>query len=449
VDLFEYASQQAIEIKEEKSEVPTVQEQIFTVGQITGEIKSLLTSKFGRDPFWVKGEISNFRGKNHSGHMYFSLKDERAVLNGVFFKNANRNLKVELKDGMEVLAFGRIDLWEPGGKYQLIIEEIRPGGLGELYLRFEQLKKKLESEGLFALERKRKIPECPDRIGVITSPTGAVIRDIITVIHRRCPFSKLVLFPVKVQGDGAAQEIAKAIEVMNRPEMNMDVLIVGRGGGSIEDLWAFNEEIVARAIVGSRVPVISAVGHQTDFTIADFVADVRAATPSQAGEVAVPNLEEMRHRIETMMKNIVRELLRIRELRAEQLAALTRSAPLRDPRVLLRDRAQKLDDLLERIVSNVVMKKDRNRESVDRAHAELLRLPKRLLNQRVLRFQKASSNLNLLSPLGVLSRGYSIARTDGGKVIKEATQVNVGDEIGVRLHQGELKCQVKQTYKTS
>lgn len=444
MDLFEYAQAQA---DDESEDAPAAQPAIYSVTEVTSEVRSLLTRRFGLEPFWVKGEISNYKGRNQSGHMYFSLKDEKALLNCVFFRGSNTKLKVELREGVEVLALGRMDVWEKGGRYQLIIEEIRPGGTGELYLRFEQLKKKLEAEGLFAPERKRPLPEFPKRIGLVTSPTGAVLRDIIHVTRRRCPSVTLLLKAVKVQGDGAKDEIAQAIELLNDPAREIDLLIVGRGGGSIEDLWAFNEEVVARAIANSRVPVISAVGHQTDFTIADFVADIRAATPSQAAEMAVPNVAELAQRIDLLVRNIVRELLAARKLLRERVENLTHAMPLRDPRMFIRSRAQQVDFAVERMMGLIVHRRQSSKHRLQGCNTHLRSLLSRALGTRRLQFEKVSSNLALLNPLAVLSRGYSVVRMADGKIVKRANQVEPRDKITVRLHEGELSCQVLQTFE--
>ncbi|HLG19294.1 MAG TPA: exodeoxyribonuclease VII large subunit [Bdellovibrionota bacterium] len=446
MDLFEYASQQQEEPEEGERQF---NEAIYTVSEITSEVKSLIHARFGKSSIWIKGEISNFKGRNQSGHMYFFLKDENAVLNCVFFRNANQRIDFELQEGLEVLALGRLDVWAPGGKYQLIIEAIRPGGAGELYLRFEQLKKKLELEGLFDPARKRKLPAFPKRIGLITSPTGAAIRDMIHVIRTRCPIVKLLLFPVKVQGEGAAQEIAAAIEEANRPNHGLEVLIAGRGGGSIEDLWAFNEEIVARSIVASRLPLISAVGHQTDFTISDFVADVRAATPSQAAELVVPNLGILRQRVESLIRNIVHDLHRQWELAAARLKELNRAAPLRDPRVLIESRMQRLDTAVERMVDRLRERKDREGDRVSRAYDRLRIFLAKLMVPRKLRFEKSVSNLSMLNPLSILARGYSVVSREGGQIVKRSGQVHRGEQVSVRLYEGGLACQVTQILKTS
>jgi exodeoxyribonuclease VII large subunit len=414
LDLFEYAKKHS----GEESERPD--EAIHTVSEITAGVKSAIAGLFGRENVWVKGELSNFRGRNQSGHMYFRLKDAGAVLNCVFFRNANRKLELELKDGTEILAFGRIDVWEQGGNYQLIVEDLRVGGTGELYLRFEMLKKKLEGEGLFDPARKRALPEFPKRIGLVTSPTGAAIRDIITVTRQRCPFVHLLLHPVKVQGEGAASEISAAIAELNDPKYGLELLIAARGGGSIEDLWAFNEEAVARAIAASRIPVISAVGHQTDFTIADFVADVRAATPSHAAEMSVPNVGEVRDRVERLTQAIVRELLHVRDVAAQKLEALLRAPVLRDPASMIRARLQQLDLMVERMAERVV----------------------NAVRPRRVAFEKAAGSLSLLNPLAVLERGYSVVTKRDGGIVKKGSQVKKGEEVNVRLHEGELGCQI-------
>ncbi len=437
MDLFEYAQKTSLE-------TPEAQESIFTVSEITSQVKTLITRHFSGQTLWVKGEISNFRGRNQSGHMYFRLKDAGAVLSCVFFRNLNQRLKVDLEDGMEVLARGRVDVWEKGGSYQLVVEEIRIGGTGELYLRFEQLKEKLENEGLFAPERKRPLPSFPHRIGLVTSPTGAVIRDIIHVIQRRFPFVHLFLSPVRVQGEGAAEEIAQAIAKLNDHGHNLDLLVIGRGGGSIEDLWAFNEESVARAIVASELPVISAVGHQTDFTIADFVADVRAATPSQAAELAVPNVMEMEQKAKLLIRNITRELIHVRDMARQKLDASIRSPFLRDPRILLRSRIQALDLAVERLAGHLQQKRRESSERLEQLLIRMRGLLVHLLAPRQAQLQRANSNLTLLNPLGVLERGYSVVRKPTGTIVRSGKQVSMNEDLNIKLFEGELECRVQK-----
>ena len=443
MDLFEYAEKMKGDAERAKAEDPA----IFTVSEITSEIKALLTSRFGSERVWVKGEVSNYKGRNQSGHMYFRLKDAGAVINCVFFRGSNAKLKVDLKEGMEVLASGRLDLWDKGGNYQLILDEVRSGGVGELHLRFEALKKKLESEGLFAAERKRALPSFPAKIGLVTSSTGAVVRDIIHVIRGRCPGVEVLLFPVKVQGDGSAREIAQAIEALNDPTLGLDVLIVGRGGGSIEDLWAFNEEEVARAIFSSRLPVVSAVGHQTDFTIADFVADARAATPSHAAEITVPNQMELNQKVRMWMRAILQDLIHYRDLSSERLERLRSSQGLQDPKHRIQARTQEVDHLTQRLITALEEKRSDRKERFARAELLLGRLPARFLFPRKSRFERAASNLSILNPLSILSRGYSVVKSKAGRVVKSAGDVSVGDSIRVTLFEGEIACDVTKTSK--
>ena len=418
-DLFEYAKAAESSKKDEKP--ATTQETVVTVSQITTEIKQLLSTHFqSKTTFWVKGEISGYKGRNQAGHMYFKLKDENAVLSAVFFKFSNQKSKVELKEGQSIFARGRIDVYEKTGSYQLIIDEVRVDGTGDLYLKFEELKKKLQAEGLFSSEHKKALPKFPTTIGVVTSSTGAVIRDIIHVIRNRYPLIKILLFPVKVQGDGAAQDIVEAIGRAHQMESKIDVLIVGRGGGSIEDLWPFNEEIVARAIYNSKIPVVSAVGHQTDFTIADFVADVRAATPSQAAEMIVPSKVELQTSIAQIMKHIVREVSMRREIYREKLTRFLRSPILMNPRNLVYQKAQRFDY----------------------AHETFMGLMERYFKDSRMRLEKAQSNLQLVNPTAILSRGFSIVEKKNKEIVRQSGQVEIKEEVTIRLHQGTLECQI-------
>lgn len=445
MDLFEYA--QKIKEETESTGPAKPQEAIYSVSEVTLEIKQLILARFGKERFWVKGEVSNYKGRNQSGHMYFRLKDASAVLNCVFFRGSNSKLKFELKEGMEILLLGRMDLYEKGGNYQLIVEDARQGGVGELFLKFELLKKKLEAQGWFAPERKRPLPQFPRKIGLVTSATGAVIKDMIHVIQNRCPHVSLFLYPVKVQGEGSAQEIAKAIEELNASNLGLEVLIVGRGGGSIEDLWAFNEEVVAKAIFESKLPVVSAVGHQTDFTIADFVADVRAATPSQAAEMVVPNLVDLKDRVLNLMKSIVRELIHYRELSRQKVMRLSNAQVLKNPKYIVASKIQQVDALMERLASMLSTKHKDVRERTSQSRRVLRMLLEKWLQPKKLRFERLGSNLSLLNPLSILSRGYGVVRTSQGKIVKKSTEVNTGDEVNVRLHEGELFCKVTKISK--
>lgn len=396
-------------LKEEK--------RIFTVSELTEDIKILLENTFPE--VWVEGEVSNF-SLSQSGHMYFNLKDAKSSLRCVFFRGANSGLKFSLKDGLHCIGFGRVNVYVPSGQYQLNIQRIEPKGAGALQLAFEQLKEKLAKEGLFEESHKRPLPGLPLRVGVVTSPTGAAIRDILNILKRRAPFVKIILNPVKVQGEGAGQEIARAIEEFNQYK-EADVLIVGRGGGSLEDLWAFNEEITVRAIYNSRIPVISAVGHEVDWTIADFAADLRAPTPSAAAELVVRQKEDlcqelehcfvrMRSAAENKIGLLSRELLRLKN-------AYVLKYPLNFIQVYL----QKIDELNHRLVQ-------RSGHILEVAGHSFARL---------------NEKLEALSPLKVLSRGYSITfKLPNLEVITDISQINTGDRIQTRIKEGSFVSEV-------
>jgi exodeoxyribonuclease VII large subunit len=440
-DLFEYAKNAEVSKKDEKP--AAAQETVVTVSQITTEIKQLLLTHFqAKTTFWVKGEVSGFRGRNQAGHIYFKLKDENAVLSAVFFRFSNQKSKVELKEGQSIFARGKIDVYEKSGSYQLIIDEVRVDGTGDLYLKFEQLKKKLQEEGLFSPEHKKPLPKFPTTIGVITSSTGAVVRDIIHVIRNRYPMIKILLFPVKVQGDGAAEDIVEAIGRAHRHSAPIDVLIVGRGGGSIEDLWPFNEEIVARAIYNCTIPIVSAVGHQTDFTIADFVADVRAATPSQAAEMIVPSKAELQSSISQIMKHIIREISLRKEVLRGKLNAFLRSPVLVNPRNLVYQKAQRFDYAFESFRDLVARYKDEKRDHFDRIQEKFLLNMKEACKQERMQLEKVQSNLQLVNPTAVLSRGFSIVEKKNKEIVRESGQVEVKEEVTIHLHQGTLECQI-------
>lgn len=388
---------------------------VATVSQINGYIKKIIDHNTILNQIWIKGEISNFK-HHYSGHMYITLKDENSVLKAVMFRNETKGLAFAPSDGMKVLARGRISVYETGGQYQLYIEEMIPDGVGELYIAYEQLKKRLEQEGLFDLAHKKTIPSFPERVGVVTATTGAAVRDIINVISRRYPYAEIIICPAQVQGHKASESISSAIEYFNKTN-TADVLIVGRGGGSIEDLWAFNEEITARAIYNSNIPIISAVGHETDFTIADFVADMRAPTPSAAAEIAVPSQIELRSRIsnyESGMYNAVLQGLRDRRIRVQ-------NAKLQDMNTVIKDHSQELDH-----ISRVMEQEYRFR----------LMDFKKLLSQ-------LCGKLDALSPLSVMARGYAIPIEHDGSVIKSVTKMESGKEFLLKLHDGSKECIVK------
>ena len=435
---------------------------ILTVSELTQQIRLQLESNF--DSVWVEGEISNLRSPS-SGHLYFTLKDENSQIKTVVFRSHIRFLRFEIKDGIQVISRGRVSVYEPRGDYQLIIDYIEPKGVGALQLAYEQLKERLKSEGLFDDSHKKPLPLLPKKIGLITSPSGAAVRDMINVILRRFPNTGILIFPVRVQGEGASSEIAHAIEEFNRVSM-VDVMIVGRGGGSLEDLWAFNEEIVARAIYHSEIPVISAVGHEIDFTISDFVADLRAPTPSAAAELVVPNKFELINFLEHWMVRLENLLCQFLEAHRNKLNFLEKR--LSDPRRRIDDLRLRIDDILNRVsiyTSNLLRRKAEQFER--RKDALISRSPKGRIgelktlvsqlnkeidvhirhylgNQRH-RFERSLEGLDRLSPLNVLRRGYSITRAlPNYNILKGVKGLKVGDRINVKLHRGEIMGQIKE-----
>lgn len=434
---------------------------ILTVSRLTALIRSTLEENF--EQVWVEGEVSNLATPS-SGHLYFTLKDGGAQLRCVMFRGAAKNLRFRLRDGMGLILRGRITVYDQRGEYQIIAEYAEPLGVGALQLAFEQLKERLAQEGLFDPARKRALPLLPRRIGVVTSPTGAAIHDILTVVNRRFANVEILIAPVRVQGDGAAAEIAAAVDDLNRYG-RVDVMIVGRGGGSLEDLWAFNEEIVARAIARSRIPVISAVGHETDVTIADYVADLRAATPSAAAELVVKSKEELESQVATLCHRLGREMeLTLGSHRAD-LARL--SSALRDPTLLLGHLAQRLDDQAARLrlalagalrlrqerldsqvrqlrVVNPLLGVERGRERLLTLAARLEGGARRLLDRTHEETAVLCARLQTLSPLETLARGYSVARTlPALRVVRDAGELAPGDLLELVLHRGRALCRVE------
>ena len=389
---------------------------ILTVTQLSHQIKNLLEGTF--PDVWVEGEISNLTVPQ-SGHAYFTIKDEQSQIKTVLFKSSQRHLKFTLQHGMQVICRGRVSVYEPRGEYQVILEYVEPKGVGALQKAFEELKARLEKEGLFDRERKRALPFLPKRIGIVTSPTGAAIRDILRVIKRRHPRMAILVYPVPVQGSDAAPAIVEAIEYFNR-EKNVDVMIIGRGGGSLEDLWAFNEETVGRAIHGSRIPVISAVGHETDFTIADFVADLRAPTPSAAAEMVVESEEHLRDLIYSLASRLTLSIRQELDRRRETVLHAARL--LANPRKKLEQYSQRVDELIARLVMGL-------RHPVRRDRALLTSL---------------TGALDHLNPLAILARGYSVTRTiPAGTIVKDSSDVRPGDMLSTKLHKGEVISRVQ------
>lgn len=387
---------------------------IATVSQINAYLKRLLDSNEILSDIWIKGEISNFK-LHFSGHMYITLKDEGGVLKAVMFKSSAMRLNFRPEDGMKVLARGRISVYEAGGAYQLYIDEMIPDGVGALYLAYEQLKKKLSEEGLFDDIHKKPIPQFPEKIGVVTAATGAAVRDIINVATRRFPYAEIILYPTLVQGENAAGEITKAIEYFNECEP-VDTLIIGRGGGSIEDLWAFNEEKVARAVFVSEIPIISAVGHETDFTISDFVADLRAPTPSAAAEIAVPSQAEIYSFLSGCNARAVQAQMKKLETARLKLLGLK----LKNPVERLRENSLRLD-------------------SVTKAMEQVINF--KILGSKK-KFSGIVAKLDALSPLAVMTRGYAIASDDEGNVIKSIKSLKKDKEFELRLNDGKKRCKV-------
>ena len=390
----------------------------MTVTELNGYVKSLLDSDIRLQSVFIKGEISNYKA-HYSGHRYFTLKDSSSSVKAVMFASAASGLKFAPGDGMSVLIIGRISLYPRDGAYQLYADEMYPDGAGELAVAFEQLKSKLDSEGLFSPERKKPIPFFPLRVGVITSPTGAAVRDIINVLNRRCPQAEVVLCPAKVQGEGAAQSIAEGIRLMNERKA-ADVIIVGRGGGSIEDLWAFNEEAVARAVAESVIPVISAVGHETDFTICDFAADLRAPTPSAAAELAVPDTAELRASLSALGSRLLTGVNTAVAVRRERLDALKDKRVFRSSTAFI----------------------DTSREELDRLSELITTLTLNRIESSRLLLAALAGRINSLDPLSVLRRGYAAVYDSNNTVISTVSGHSAGEIISIRLSDGTLNAQI-------
>ncbi len=434
---------------------------IFTVSEITDKLKTLLEDSF---PFiWITGEITNFSSPM-SGHFYFSLKDPSAQISAVMFRGQNRHLKFLPEDGMAVTGLGRISLYKPRGTYQIIFEYLEPRGIGALQVAFEQLKSKLAQEGLFDAERKKPLPFLPRKIALITSPSGAVLHDIMKIAFRRFENLHLLIVPVKVQGSRAENEIASAIELVNKH--GADVAVIARGGGSLEDLRAFNSETVARAIAASECPIVSAVGHETDFTIADFVADLRAPTPSAAAEMIIPIKENLTHQIEKLQQMIWRVMKSRLETAVLELRYLSRQ--LVDPVKKLQDLKLRCDEMTEKMLNSFGNLINQQHEKLSRQHEKLIRTPliaqlagyskqieyadstmrlsvERCVEKRALHFNNLYEKLNTLSPLAVLNRGYSITRTvPGKKIVRRNDQVKSRQMLEVILAKGALEVTVNK-----
>ncbi len=449
---------------QELSTTKIQEREVYTVSELTRAIKFVLEEDFS--DIWVEGEISNFRVPN-SGHAYFTLKDKDSQLKVVLFKLNKRLLKFEPEDGLHVIVRGRISVYEPRGEYQLIADYMEPKGIGALQLAFEQLKEKLFKEGLFDEAHKIPIPQFPQKIAIVTSPTGAAIRDILRIIDRRFSNVHIIIYPVKVQGEGASVEIAQAIRELNALP-DIDVMIVGRGGGSIEDLWAFNEEVVARAIYDSKIPVISAVGHEIDYTIADFVADLRAPTPSAAAELVVRDRKEVVQNIIGLEKRLINSIQNMVDILKSDLTGLQERRVLKSPLDKIYELQQKIDDMSLRVRrsplliyknftektfhlsrSLFILNPEVRIRRIKEILSELTRGLETTVNHRIEILDKKltgmSGKLNALSPLSVMERGYSICRRmPDMKIIKDAIEVEKDGQVNVRLSKGELICHVAE-----
>ena len=407
-----------------------------------------LKAQFDSDPnlrhVFLKGEISNFKAHT-TGHLYFSVKDEGSKINAIMFRSNASKLNFTPADGSKVLMAGRISVYEPTGSYQIYVDEMVEDGVGNLYVAFEKLKKKLQAEGLFDQSHKKLIPKIPRRVGIITASTGAAIRDIITTIKRRFPICETILFPTLVQGDNAKDDIVRNIEIAK--DYDLDVLIVGRGGGSIEDLWPFNEEIVARAIYNCDIPVISAVGHEIDFTIADFVADLRAPTPTAAAELAVPNMSDLKSHISQLGIRLNEAIYKKINYQKLYLDSIKNSYVIKSPMIMFENKKQSLDLLKEKINELVLRNIQNKKDKLDSLrNSYILTNPQNIYKDKKVELKNIIDKLNLLNPLNVLGRGYSISYV-GGKVLKSISLVKENSEVDVKLSDGTLKTVVQKIEK--
>ena len=398
-------------------------ERIFSVSEITRHIKNILRDDKNLNDFYLRGEISSPKSY-HSGHTYFTLKDEQSQINCVLFKRALDSLKFNLEHGMKVIIKGSIDVYEPRGNYSIIVEEIQPDGIGSLNLAFIQLKDKLEKQGLFSKEHKKQLPAFPKTIGLITSLSGAVMHDVLNVLKRRYPIVKVLIVPTPVQGKEATNSIINALELINQEGYEVDVIILARGGGSLEDLWCFNEESVARAIFQSKIPIISAIGHETDFTIADFVADYRAPTPSAAAEKAVPDINELKKSINDFNERILNSIINLIKSNKSLLSQIANRPIFKKPLEIIHTYYQNIDNL-----GYMLQTKISQSMSLKRKRLEIL-----------------ESKLSALNPTAILERGYSIVMKDN-KIIKRANDLQIDNNINVILYKGEIEAKVKKIKK--
>lgn len=394
---------------------------VLSVSQLNRYIKMNFDADENLANIFISGEISNFTNHYRTGHLYFTLKDDSAAVRAVMFNSSAKRLKFMPEDGMKVIARGRVSVYEASGQYQLYVDDMQPDGVGALNLAYEQLKEKLQKEGLFSELHKKPLPPYPEKVGVITSPTGAAVRDIINVLGRRFPYAEIVFCPVLVQGEGAHLQLTDAVNLFNS-ERAADVIIIGRGGGSIEDLWEFNDEGLARAVYNSEIPVISAVGHETDFTICDFVADMRAPTPSAAAELAVPDANELQYALSALKNRMVLNVSSGIADKRSRLEYLTSKGALKSPDEMLSNRSQRLDTAFSKMLSSY-----ENR-----------------IGGKKVEFISAATALSKLDPMSVLMRGFAFVSDKNGKNVYSSQALAKGDKINVRFHDGSAVCEVKE-----
>lgn len=412
----------------------------LTVGALTRYIKYKIDNDEHLKTVFLKGEISNF--KMHStGHMYFSIKDETSKINAIMFSRDAKNVTFEPKEGTKVLVVGRISVYESTGNYQIYVSEMIEDGVGNLYIAFEKLKEKLSKEGLFDDKYKKKIPKMPKKIGIITAPTGAAIKDILSTIKRRYPICETILFPSLVQGDNAKEDIVKNLKIANT--YDLDVIILGRGGGSIEDLWPFNEEIVAREIFNSKIPIISAVGHEVDFTIADFVADLRAPTPTGAAEMAVPNMIDIINHIKQLTIRLNESLNKKIKLEKINLEKSKNSIVIKNPMIMIDNKKQKIDLIKESVIRILNLKLENNKNKIEKIKQNyILNNPEVIYKEKQNKLSNLIEKLELVNPLGVLKRGYSITKQDN-KVITKIKDIKKTKPLIIKLQDGDIETEIK------
>lgn len=418
-------------------------DRIYSVSEITRLVKLEIENAF--PVLWVEGEVSNFH-RHSSGHLYFTLKDERSQLRSVMFRGEARRATFEWKDGLQVVCRGRLNVYEPRGEYQIVIDRVEPKGKGALQRAFEQLKEKLRAEGLFDPKHKKPLPLFPKKVGIVTSPRGAAIVDILRTLERRFARLHILIYPVKVQGEGAAEEIVEGISYLGR-QPDIDVIIVGRGGGSIEDLWAFNEEKVARAIFRCPLPIISAVGHEIDFTIADFVADIRASTPSVAAEIVVKEEQALVEKIDGSRKQLQRNILYLLQDRKQRVSDLSHHRVFQDFRRALYNLEQRVDELEERardVFRRKKMALAENRAAAVLFEEKMVSTVRRLLQNLGARWERLSLELHNLSPLNILKKGYTLCWKGDLQLIRKVDDVEPDKDITVSFYKGAFTCRVKE-----